>query len=202
MNPAEATTAGQVGAPVPGQDFGTLFAQSFRALWLIAYGVVQNSSQADDVVQESAVVALSKIGDYRPGTNFTAWMGRIVQYVGLNYARSQRRRRTASLEAAEPRASRGAAPAMELSLSADGRLGPDQEMFDDRVLAALNEVSNTARTCLLLRTIEQLEYAEIARLLKIPEGTAMSHVHRARQVLRQKLADLQPRAARNTGGHA
>jgi DNA-directed RNA polymerase specialized sigma24 family protein len=44
---------------------------------------------------------------------------------------------------------------------------------------------------LLLRTIEQMEYSEISKVLQIPEGTAMSHVHRARQHLRERLADLE-----------
>ncbi len=196
-----AATAGspaQLGTP----DFGALFAQSFRALWLIAYGVVQNGTQAEDVVQEAAVVALSKIRDYRPGTNFTAWMGRIVQYVALNNARAARRRRTSSLDSAEQATSAAPAAPNTVSWASHGQLPADQQMFDDRVMAALNQVSETARVCLLLRTIEELEYSEIARLLRIPEGTAMSHVHRARQVLRQKLADLEPRPPAGKEGHA
>ena len=53
-----------------------------------------------------------------------------------------------------------------------------------RALAALAE---TARAALLLRTVLELDYATIARLLDIPEGTAMSHVHRSREALRRAL---------------
>ena len=65
-------------------------------------------------------------------------------------------------------------------------------------MRALNSVSDIARACLLLRTIEQMEYAEISRLLAIPEGTAMSHVHRARQHLRERLADKYPKMSEPT----
>jgi RNA polymerase sigma-70 factor (ECF subfamily) len=54
----------------------------------------------------------------------------------------------------------------------------------------LGDVGEVARACLLLRTLEGLEYAEISRLLEIPEGTAMSHVHRTRRYLRDRLADV------------
>lgn len=193
--------SGETAAP----DFGALFAASFRALWLIAYGVVQDRTLAEDVVQEAAVIALSKMQDFRPGSNFTAWMAKIVQFVGLNLARSRRRRRTSSIDGGAretpelPAREDGPTP---LSLSADGQLPSHQEFFDDRIVAALQRVSETARICLLLRTIEGLEYAEISRLLKIPEGTAMSHVHRTRQFLRTELADLRPVRSPTTDGQA
>ena len=57
-----------------------------------------------------------------------------------------------------------------------------------RRLAALEELSEEARCCLLLRIVEDLAYSEIAQLLAIPEGTAMSHVHRAKATLRRRLA--------------
>src|SRR5213079_264175 len=82
-----------------------------------------------------------------------------------------------------------------LRLGRHGELPADQAFFDDHVTKALNSVSDVARACLLLRTIEQMEYSEISRLLQIPEGTAMSHVHRARQHLRERLADKFPNMA-------
>ena len=82
-------------------------------------------------------------------------------------------------------------PDRRIHLGARGELPKDQAHFDDRVLTALNSVGEIPRSCLLLRTIEHLEYSEIARVLEIPEGTAMSHVHRTRQYLRERLADLE-----------
>ena len=65
--------------------------------------------------------------------------------------------------------------------------GGAEEQFDDQLLHALNQVSEVARCCLLLRVVEQLPYAEISELMEIPEGTAMSHVHRAKANLRKQL---------------
>jgi RNA polymerase sigma factor (sigma-70 family) len=63
----------------------------------------------------------------------------------------------------------------------------DADDFHRKLWGALAEVNETARICLLLRTLENLEYSHISRLLGIPEGTAMSHVHRTRKQLREKL---------------
>ena len=53
----------------------------------------------------------------------------------------------------------------------------------------MKRLEETARTCLLLRTLRDMPYREISLLLDIPEGTAMSHVHRARQAMRYFLTE-------------
>ncbi|MBT8484154.1 MAG: RNA polymerase sigma factor, partial [Phycisphaerae bacterium] len=82
------------------------------------------------------------------------------------------------------------------ALTSRGTLPPDQRSFDDDVLHALDGLEETARACLLLRTVVDLPYKEIARALDVPEGTAMSHVHRARRVLREKLDERHPVSTR------
>ena len=74
-----------------------------------------------------------------------------------------------------------------LELSAQGELGPDCEGFDDELLEALRQLDTDARACLLLRVVMDMPYREIAETLGIPQGTAMSHVHRARRALGERL---------------
>ncbi len=180
------------------EQFAALFEESFRKLWLIAVGIARNAALADDILQEAAIVALSKLDQYRPGTNFSAWMGQTVRYVALNQSRKERRRRGQPLDETIGEAASSATDAARrdtLALSARGELPVDQRDFDDRILKALSAASETARACLLLRTVESLEYSEISRILDIPEGTAMSHVHRTRRLLRELLAPSAPAAA-------
>ena len=73
-------------------------------------------------------------------------------------------------------------------LTGRGDIAIDQESFDDDVVAALMSLDETARACLLMKTVLDLPYREIAAALGVPEGTAMSHVHRARGALRERLA--------------
>lgn len=154
---------------------------SFRVFWGIALGIVGEPSSAEDVVQEATVVAMEKLDQFREGTSFTAWMGKMVRYVALNHARKERKRRPSQVDPE--------------SLERTKMQGRDLEeagtsSFDARVVSALNEVGEVARTCLLLRTIERMGYSDIAELLGIPAGTAMSHVHRSRKFLRNRLAGM------------
>lgn len=173
------------------QDFASRFDESHRVLWLIAAGVVGDRTLAEDVVQEASVIGLQKLQEFDPRTNFVGWMGQIVRNVGLNLLRRERRRRYLSLDADESAAPAAARQPAEGSVrvSADGQLPPLQQVFDDQVMKALAAIAPLPRACLLLRTIEGMEYAEISRLLDIPPGTAMSHVHRARSYLRERLSD-------------
>jgi RNA polymerase sigma-70 factor (ECF subfamily) len=168
------------------KEFIAEFRESFRALWLTAVGIVGDAALADDIVQEAAVVALNKLDQFRQGTSFKAWAGQIVRNVAMNRARSERRRRFASLGPAldENR------PPLRLVTPEPSDQPEPGEVFDGRILAALGDVAELPRACLLLRTVEGLAYPEIASLLGIPEGTAMSHVHRTRQMLRSKLAEF------------
>jgi RNA polymerase sigma-70 factor (ECF subfamily) len=129
-------------------------------------------------------------------------MAKIVRYIALNHARRDRRQPSAVDPAAIDEALAGrfsdddrAAHVMD----DQGRLDEEHAPFDDRMMRALGSIGATARACLLLRTIEELNYDEIAKLLEIPPGTAMSHVHRTRMLLRQRLADLDPTARRGGG---
>lgn len=165
-------------------EFERRFRASERTLWCIAAAVLGSRDGADDTLQDAAVIALSKLDQFDPDTSFTAWMGQIVRFTGLN----QRRRARTQSGSAAIEAERANPLAREASpVDSRGILEPDQGSFDDRVVAALNELSETARSCLLLRVVRGLSYKEIARALDLPEGTAMSHVHRARAAMRSTL---------------
>lgn len=178
-------------------EFAARFKISFRPLWLIAVGIVQDGAIAEDVVQEAAIIALKKMDQFEPGSNFTAWVGRIVRNVALNRARKERRLRTVtlnpdSLQAIMEQPSAEAfstmvSPASNQPSAPNSGSAADLADQDEQVRAALSEVSEVARACLLLRALEGWDYRRIAEVLEIPEGTAMSHVHRTRKFLRDRL---------------
>jgi RNA polymerase sigma-70 factor (ECF subfamily) len=177
------------------EAFAEAFTANSRVLWCIAAGVLGGRDNVEDVLQDGAVIALGKLDQFDPNTSFVAWMGRIVRYVAMNHGRRRQRARASSADPAalenvpaEPDRTAGAT-------TAAGKLPPDQRFFDDQVLAALKGLEEVARSCLLLRTLMEMPYRDISRALDIPEGTAMSHVHRARRHLRQKLRDRAPQAA-------
>ncbi|MBK7877252.1 MAG: RNA polymerase sigma factor [Planctomycetes bacterium] len=147
----------------------------------LAASVLNTQNGAEDVVQEAALVALDRLADFVPGTHFDAWIGRIVRFTALNHARARVRPRSVG------------EPSVEL-VDRSAPSGSLAHELDDDLTRALAALSETARAALLLRTVLELDYASIARLLEIPEGTAMSHVHRSREALRRALL-----AAREAG---
>lgn len=173
------------------ESFAARLAEAYQRLWLIAAAITGDRTEADDIVQEAALVAMRKLREFREGSNFSAWMAQIVRLTALNHVRKFHRQSTLPTDPLT--LDRGAAhttasnDSTAQAVGRDGRLAPLQGDFDDEVLAALTDVNDVARACLLLRSVQQLSYDEIAATLQIPAGTAMSHVHRAREQLRARL---------------
>lgn len=171
------------------EQFGGMYREAWRVLWCAAVSVVRDRTLAQDVVQQAAIVGLQRLDDFEPESSFVAWMVRIVKNIGLNEARKNRRRRTAPADAgvldAAP-AARASAPGVPV-LTGRGLVAADLGAFDDDVLHALDDLDDTARGCLLLRAVLDMAYRDIALALDIPEGTAASHVHRARKAMRDRL---------------
>ena len=182
--------------------FAERFDNSSKTLWCVAVAALGDRANAEDLVQDAAMIALQKLDDFDPDTNFTAWMARIVRNLALNAVRRKVRRRThAAGDLLEGEAA-NAEPATTSAAPIDSRGGlhGHQNSFDDDVARALRDLDDTARACLLLRTVQGLPYDEISLALDIPAGTAMSHVHRARKAMRAKLCETSRPAAADAPG--
>lgn len=186
--PAAVKTTSQATDTLDRPRFAELYAEAYPRLFLVGYGMLGDRGLAEDAVQDAVALALGKLETFTPGTYFTAWLSQFIRHVALNQRRRRRRRFTLSFdhEDAVPPPS----PPMNqtASINATGLLEEDRGHFDDHVLAALSTLKPTARACLLLRTVAEMDYAEIGKTLDLPQGTAMSHVHRARRKLRKQLS--------------
>lgn len=163
-------------------QFSVLYQEHHRALWCIAAAIVRDGEQAYDVVQEAATVALGKLNEFDAATSFPAWCGQIVRFVALNHRKRNARSRVRGVD--PETLSTAASPGP--GLPEDGSAVPDPG-FSARLHEALDMLDDTARACLLMKTVMEMSYRHIAEALGVPEGTAMSHVHRSRQVLRRQL---------------
>jgi RNA polymerase sigma-70 factor (ECF subfamily) len=171
--------------------FAAHYRESYQRLTLVAAGVTGERHSAEDIVQEAAIIAFEKIDQFLPGSNFPAWMAEIVRRCALNHRRKVQQRRTfpADPTLLSQMNHASAASAEPWPIASDtGVLAADQASFDDELSAALTTLSEEARCCLLLRIVDKLSYAEISHVLHIPEGTAMSHVHRSKTQLRRVLS--------------
>lgn len=160
---------------------------------------------AQDVVQQAAVVGLERLETFDPDTSFTAWMMQIVRNIALNEGRKRGRRRTGLADTEQLDGGRatsgrgeGGVGTSAGALTGRGQVMPGTEPFDDELLRALHTLDETARGCLLMRVVLNMPYKEIALALDVPEGTAASHVHRARTTLRSMLRDADAPKGVNT----
>jgi RNA polymerase sigma-70 factor (ECF subfamily) len=145
----------------------------------IAFGIVRNSHDAEDLAQEAFVKAFQSIGRFRAGEPFGPWIYRIVTNAALDARKHRTKFREEALAETEPAARRddAALPAMSNELAR-------------RIDAALEELPEMQRIVARLHLVEEFEHAEIAGIMELSEGTVRSHLSLARRKLREKLADL------------
>ncbi|MBL8875745.1 MAG: sigma-70 family RNA polymerase sigma factor [Phycisphaerae bacterium] len=180
-------------------EFARLITQVRPALTIVASAVLGDRVEADDIVQEASVIGLASLDRFTPGTSFEGWMAQIVRNVARNALRKRTRNPArasggdALLNHAAGAHKAGGSP----PLSADGSI-PNPAHFDADVRRALQSLDETSRVCLLLRTVGEMSYAQIAAITELNENTAMSHVFRSRRTMREFLTS--PNGRTDQGG--
>ena len=172
----------------PSAGFEELALPLFDSLYNFAHWLTQNRDEAEDLVQETYVKALKGFGTFQPGTNFRAWIFRILRNTFLTSRTGLAASRTVPLENEDE-------PEQTVAIS---RETPESillaEASQQQVQAALEQVPVLYREVLLLCDVEEMSYQEIAETLAVPIGTVMSRLYRARKALRTALAGPVPEA--------
>ncbi len=152
----------------------------FDRLYNFAHWLTRNREEAEDLVQETYAKALKGFSSFRLGTDFRAWMFRILRNTFLTSRTGLRATMTLSLDSEEEK------PA----LAAENDT-PETILIErsnrQQVQSAIDELPVHFREILLLCEVEEMSYQEIAETLSIPIGTVMSRLSRARKTLRDAL---------------
>jgi len=144
----------------------------------VAYGILGNWSEADDVVQDAALAGWLAIDRFDPARAFRPWFLRIVANAALDQLR--RRRVRDGEELTETLPTRVAGP--------DVTAG--RAILRERIAEAMARLPERQRVAVMLFDGEGYSHAEIAAVLQVPEGTVRSYVFHARRALRKSLAAL------------
>jgi RNA polymerase sigma-70 factor (ECF subfamily) len=167
--------------------FGTLVERYQNAVYNLAYRMLGSPEEAEDAAQEIFVRIYRQLARYDPERKFSTW----VLTIATNYCIDQLRRRRMQLVPLEniiPWArAREAGPEGE-ALSRESR---------DEVQRLLRELPEKYRAVLVLRYWQDLSCAEIADILKLPEGTVKTQLHRARKALGQLIEGQEQREEHN-----
>jgi RNA polymerase sigma-70 factor (ECF subfamily) len=166
-------------------SFADLALPLFDQLYNFAHWLTQDRAEAEDLMQETYAKALKGFSGFRPGTNFRAWIFRILRNTFLTSRTGLKSTVELDEEVAENIAS--TTPNAETALI--------EHANRELVQQALGEVSVSFREILLLCDVEEMSYEEIAQVLAIPVGTVMSRLHRARKALRTRVVEKFARGA-------
>jgi RNA polymerase sigma-70 factor, ECF subfamily len=161
-------------------SFEDLAMPLFDQLYNFARWLTQNREEAEDLVQETYAKALKGFSSFQLGTNFRAWMYRILRNTFLTSRTGLRAASTVPLDSEDDGPELGVeseTPETILMKRSDSRL----------VQKAIDDLPLHYREALLLCEVEEMSYQEIAETLSIPIGTVMSRLSRARRTLRDHL---------------
>ena len=138
--------------------------------------MTNDSTDAEDVVQDSFIAALEKIEDCKDPDRFSGWLLAIVRNRALNFRRRQVVRAAVPLSVLNATTS-----------SASPERDTARELLRAELTSALDELTETQRQVVLLHDLEGYKHREIGDLLSISEGASRFHLSTARALLRAKL---------------
>jgi RNA polymerase sigma-70 factor, ECF subfamily len=152
----------------------------FDPLYNFACWLTQNRDEAEDLVQETYAKALKGFPSFQLGTNFRAWIYRILRNTFLTSRTGLRATMTVSLDSDED----GVDLAVEAATPETILLERSSQQL---LQVALDQLPVHFREIIVLCDVDEMSYQEIAETLSVPMGTVMSRLSRARKALRNQL---------------
>ena len=175
--------------PTPPASFESLFASAANSAFGVAMRLTRNQADAEDLVQEAALLAYRAFDSFEPGSNFRAWFLKIVTNCYFSKRRREKSRPVTSdlddtpdlyLYARSGQAgfpTQGSDPASELL----------DKLGTERIAEAMARLPTDYRMVATLYFMEDLTYEEISHALECPVGTVRSRLHRGRKMLQKAL---------------
>ena len=157
----------------------------FDSLFNFARWLTRNKEEAEDLVQETYVKALKGFESFQKGTNFKAWMFRILRNTFLTSRTGLAAQKTVYLE--EEEGVSGDVQAMSTMQTPETILL--DRMSEQTMQTAIGELPVALKEILLLCEVEEMSYQEMSEALAIPMGTVMSRLSRARAALKKSLSE-------------
>jgi len=188
-HPAQRTATAQAAAPLGADEFQVLLVEVLPSAFGYALRLTRNRADAEDLVQDAALRAFRASATFEPGTNFKAWIFRILTHCfWANHRRRQRRPTTVDFDDTPDLYLY--ARSAEHGLSWQGE-DPARTLIDrlgtERVSEAIGQLPEEYGVVCTLYFMEDFAYHEIADVLEVPVGTVRSRLHRGRKMLQKAL---------------
>ena len=170
-------------------EFEVRLVESSTLAVRVAYGVLRNREDAEDVAQEAFAKAYRSFSQLRDRERFRAWLVRMTWRMAIDRQRSNRRRLSRDFIAST-------SPAVATPVEADLQIGLQERERADHLWRAIDALSEKLRIVVVLAGIQGHDIKEVAALLELPEGTVKSRLFAARQQLKDALSWMAPNSAR------
>ncbi len=190
QNDAQDAGAG-AGAAQARARFEALAGERLDGLYGTALRLTRNRTAAEDLVQEAMLRAWRSFRTFQPGTNFRAWLYRIL--MNAHFDRHRKDTRTPEVvqeEISDSYLYTRARESAALSEAGNPETLVLDQIIDAEVRDSLEALPLQFRTPLLLVDVEGFSYKEAAEILGIPVGTVMSRLYRGRHALQKKLLEF------------
>ncbi len=169
------------------EAFGDLVKMHQKRVWKVALHLLGSQAEADDVTQETFLRAFRGIDRFDGRSELSTWLYRIVVNLSLNVLR-KRKRAPLTVDPSDPRL--GPPPG-----GSDPFAEVEARKLYARLVEALEQLSLSLRTTVVLVAIEGLAHKDVAEILGCSEGTIAWRIHQARRLLKDRLGDTSGTAA-------
>ncbi|MGD9328417.1 MAG: sigma-70 family RNA polymerase sigma factor [Cyclobacteriaceae bacterium] len=161
------------------------FLPHIHSIYNFAYRITFDEDDAKDLVQETYLKSFRFIDSFEKGTNAKAWLFRILKNSFINEFR-KKNKEPVKIDYQEVEAFYNSDEVNHM-ITSNLQVEAIKEMIGDEVSIALNSLEVDFRTVIILCDIEGFSYEEMALILDVPIGTIRSRLHRARNLLKEKL---------------
>ncbi len=161
------------------------FMPHIHAMYNFGYRLTLERDDAKDLVQDTYLKAFRFIESFQKGTNAKAWLFRILKNSFINdYRKKSKEPSKVDYQEVETYYN---SDEVDRQITPDLRVESLKDMIGDEISNALNSLDVDFRTVIILCDLEGFKYEEMAKILDIPIGTVRSRLHRARNLLKEKL---------------
>lgn len=165
--------------------FNNEFMPHMDVLYNFAYRLTFNEDEAKDLVQDTFMKSFRFINSFQKGTNAKAWLFRILKNSFINDYR-KKSKEPAKVDYQDVEGYYNSEKTDKV-ITTDLRVDSLKGMLGDEITNGLNALAVDFRTVIILCDLEDFTYEEMSKILDIPIGTVRSRLHRARNLLKEKL---------------
>jgi RNA polymerase sigma factor (sigma-70 family) len=167
--------------------FDKEFMPNINAMYNFAYRLTLDRDDAKDLLQDTYLKAYRFINSFQQGTNAKAWLFRILKNSFINdYRKKSKEPNKVDYQEVETYYN---SEDVDRQITPDLRVESLSNMIGDEISNALNSLDVDFKTVIILCDLEGFKYDEMAKILDIPIGTVRSRLHRARNLLKEKLSE-------------